>query len=497
MSADVALMERMAELADYPEQWLIEAFPWGEAGSVLEAERPRAWQLELFQEVGERIRANAFNGFDPVEPVQAAVSSGHGTGKSATSAQIIMFLMTTRPMSKGTVTANTVGQLRTKTWAEVKKWRDLCIAGHWFEYRNSHANMSLKHIVFPEQWRCDAFTAREENSEAFAGQHAKGASSFYVVDEASAVPDKIFEVSDGGLVHGEPMRFLFGNPTRSTGRFVGAVWGRQRHRYIRRVLDSRDVEGTNKEYLQGICDDWGEDSDYARVRVKGERPRMASMQFISTELAQSARVRDAAAGLADPLICFVDVARFGDDRTVIGFRRGRNARVFPWKTFRNIDLMTLANVIAEIAKGSPYTNGQRPDAIVVDGGGLGAGVVDRLRQLQVDVFDYQGGAASPEPKCLNMRAACWYRMREWLAYGAIPDDEDLETDLTGIEYAFGVGKQDGKIKMESKKDMKARNLASPDNADALSISFAFPVLAAGDSVMETGSAHVEYNPLED
>ena len=491
---DQFLMERMGELAWHPEQWIWEAFPWGEPGP-LAGHKPRSWQLKMMQDLGEAIRARGFDGHTPVDPIQMAVSSGHGIGKSTQSSFLILFLMSTRPRAKGTVTANTSGQLKTKTWGELKKWLDLFIARHWFYYSNSLGNMSLKHVDSPDQWRCDAYTCREENSESFAGQHSADGASFYLFDEASAVPDVIYEVSDGGLTDGEPFRFLFGNPTRNTGRFTEAIWGRQRDRFIRYKIDSRTVEGTNHAYLQSICDDWGEESDYARVRVRGERPSMSSMQFIGNDIAADARTRPGVSFAHDALIVGADIARFGDDKTVIAFRRGRDANIHKWITLRGSDTMTVAGLLAEIWQGSHHTDRLRPDAMIVDGGGLGAGVVDRLRQLNVPVLEYQGGAKSPEQKCYNMRAASWWRMKEWLPTGTVPDSEDLTSDMTGIEYGFGTGSTDGQIKLERKEDMKKRGLASPDHADALAMTFSFPVMPRSLSGIGQRESVHEFDPI--
>ena len=173
-----------------------------------------------------------------------AVSSGHGIGKSAITGWIVTWIMCTRPFSQGTVTANTFQQLDTKTWSQIRKWMKLSVASHWFTIGAS----KIYHNDYPESWFCSAQTCREENSEAFAGQHAANSTSFYINDEASAIPDIIFEVQDGGLTDGEPMQFNFGNPTRNTGRFR-ECWRKFRHRWKTYKVDSRDVQITNKEYL--------------------------------------------------------------------------------------------------------------------------------------------------------------------------------------------------------------------------------------------------------
>ena len=211
---------------------------------------PDVWACEFLDALGEEIKARKFDGRSAVDPIQMATASGHGIGKSVLVAWLIKFIMDTRPFSKGTVTANTAEQLKTKTWAELGKWHKLSLTEHWFIYNSGRGAMNLAHKKHKEEWRCDAQTCREENSEAFAGQHAASATSFYIFDEASAVPDKIFEVREGGTTDGEPMVFDFGNPTRNSGRFFEHCAGRFRHRYKVRCIDSRSVSITNKERIQ-------------------------------------------------------------------------------------------------------------------------------------------------------------------------------------------------------------------------------------------------------
>ena len=188
------------------------AFDWG-YGELEGFDGPDEWQREQLEEVGRLCRENRFDGVTPVEPQRHSTASGHGIGKSAETSWIILWIMSTRPFAKGIVTANTSDQLRTKTWGELGKWKSRCIVGHWFEYNNGRGSMSIYHKSWPESWRADAQTCREENSEAFAGLHAANSTPFYIFDEASAVPDKIWEVAEGGLTDGEPMFFVFGNPT--------------------------------------------------------------------------------------------------------------------------------------------------------------------------------------------------------------------------------------------------------------------------------------------
>lgn len=200
-------------------------------------------------------------------PIRVAVSSGHGIGKSTLQAWVVDWITSTRPYCRGTVTANTSTQLDTKTWAAILYWKKLSITAPWFEINSQR----LYFKGCRESWFVAPQSCKEENSEAFAGQHAANSTSFYVFDEDSAVPDKIHEVAQGGLTDGEPMWFLFGNPTRSSGAFFRACFGADKHRWKVFTIDSRASRFTNKAQIAEWVADYGEDSDFVRVRVRGCR----------------------------------------------------------------------------------------------------------------------------------------------------------------------------------------------------------------------------------
>jgi hypothetical protein len=190
----------------------------------------------------------------------------------------------------------------------------------------------------------------------------------------------------------------------------------------------------------------------------------------------------------DPVILGVDVARFGDDQSIIVTRRGTDARSVPAKRFRNIDTMQLAGHVAEAIKVND------PDMVFVDEGGLGAGVVDRLKQLgyQRIIQGVNFGSKSLDPQFANGATYMWGRMREWLeGEAAIEDDPDLESELTGREYKFTAKNQ---IELERKADMKKRGLSSPDWADGLALTFARPVGPRKSSVLENMPQHQHYDP---
>ena len=816
---DEKIADFCAEHYGNPYEWVMAAFAWDE-GDLLGFDGPDEWQVDFLKQWGDEIRERGFNGVTPVPPIQFGFASGHGIGKSALSAWIILFLMSTRTYCRGIVTANTSDQLKTKTWSELGKWRKLCITGHWFEYNNGKGSMNIYHRSNPETWRVDAQTCREENSESFAGLHAASSTPFYLFDEGchddktevltstgwklfrnispdqelltmdpethvaeyikpsslhvshrkgvmclyekrgasfsvtpnhkmyfrkynrkqggfypyrfaemsdikaeayvprrikwvksscnyfqipsfksarkiyparsvrtddwmtflgwyysegstdkrknkagdtefvavritqqdlaeicaicdrlgfkysiyqsstpqlciidralaeylgqfggnclekrvpdyiknssadhidlflgsfikgdgycrgkydilytssklladdlqemclkagysstlrvrslkgkvskfkthfatssvdgyvvsrsrtntemnirikdivqvdydgmvycaelpkhhllftrrdgycmwsgnSAVPDKIYEVAEGGKTDGEPMHFVFGNPTRNTGRFF-EIFHKLKHRWITKQIDSRTAKMTNKELIQEWIDDYGDDSDFVRVRVLGRFPRAGDMQFIPHDIVALAAKRRAIYLPNDPLICGIDVARGGEDDNMIQFRRGFDAK--SEKAYR-IPGEKTRNSMVLISKLCDILDRHQPHAIFLDAGGIGGPIGDRLRQLGYPVFDVLFGEnAADEVSYKSRTAEMWGKMRQWLFDGgAIKDHPTLESNLTNREYMHNDKNQ---LVLERKKDMKARGLDSPDWGDALGLTFAAPV----------------------
>ncbi len=496
-SLDQELAEFIASFTHDPYGFVLAAFPWGEKGTPLEHEAgPRVWQAETLKEIGEKLRAGYETGA-ALMPVLKAITSGHGIGKSALISWIVWWALSTMTDAKVVITANTEPQLRTKTWPEISKWARVAINSHWFNV----LGLSIVSSV-PERaktWRCDAVTWSETNLEAFAGLHNLGRRIVLLFDEASGIADKVFEVAEGALTdEGTEIIWLaFGNPTQPIGRFF-ECFGKQKARWNGRKIDSRTVEGTNRALFQQWLEAYGEDSDFFRVRVRGEFPRAGSMQFIGQDLVDEAAKRQPEPFLTDATIIGVDVARFGGDQTVIAVRRGRDARLWPWVKLRGADTMTIVAKVIEVA------DKIKADAIFVDGGGVGGGVVDRLRQLGRDVFDIQFGAAADRLPIggevhgyANKRTEMWGHMRDWLKTGTIPDDPELQADLAGPQYGYGF--KDGRdvIQLERKQDMQRRGLSSPDCGDALALTFAYPVIKHMPEAFagqRNRSAATEYDP---
>ena len=481
-----------AEIARYahdPLGFVRVAFPWGKPGDLMTRHGPDVWQVRLLQAISEKL-------LTPEEAIQLAVASGHGVGKSAIVSWIILWAMSTMTDCRGVVTANTESQLRTKTWPELAKWHRMLICRDWFVFTSTAIySVDANH---EKTWRVDMIPWSETNTEAFAGLHNQGRRILVIFDEASAIADRIWETTEGALTDAdtEILWCVFGNPTRNTGRFR-ECFGRYRHRWVGQQVDSRTVAITNKGQIDRWVADYGEDSDFVRVRVRGVFPRAGSMQLIPADIVEACQQYASVATTADPLIMGVDVARFGDDQTVIVRRKGRDAGMFPAIKYRGADTMQVAARVADLHRET------RCDAIFVDETGVGAGVVDRLRQLQVPVIgvNFAGKAdrADPTgsmPKCANKRAEMWVTMLQAMKEGLrLPDDADLVADLCGLEYGFNLQNE---ILLEKKADMKKRGLASPDFGDALALTYAYPVMPRGLMAL-TGAGHAkdvgDYDPF--
>lgn len=460
-NVELELIRDIAGFHNDPLGFVRYAFPWGER-ELTGVKGPRQWQAEALVLIGQKIKSGATLS----EAIQIATASGHGIGKSALVAMVMLWAMATREDTRGVVTANTEKQLTTKTWPELAKWHRMCIVRHWFEFTATALYSSQP--THEKTWRIDAIAWSLNNTEAFAGLHNKGKRILVVFDEASAVGDLIWEVTEGALTDSdtEIIWLAFGNPTRNTGRFR-ECFGRLKHRWTPRQIDSRDVEGTNLAQIAKWIEDYGEDSDFVRVRVLGVFPRAGSNQLIPGDLVEAAQQREAVVDKGAPLVLGVDLARFGDDQSVIRFRRGRDARTLEPIKWRNRDTHFSANKVAEIIKLV------KPDAVFIDGGGVGAGVIDNLNAWGFRVREVNfGGSANASQEYVNKRAEMWGDMLKWLPTGAIDSDTELRDDLIGPEYGYD---KDMRMILEKKEDMKKRGLASPDDGDALALTFAEPV----------------------
>jgi len=448
------------------------AFPWGKPNTPLEHfEGPRKWQREVLVELRDHIHAN--NGKIDFETLRLAVSSGRGIGKSALVSWLTIWMLTTRIGSTTIVSANSEAQLRSVTWAEITKWLSMAIHSHWFEVSATRV-LPAKWIaelverdlkMGTRYWSVEGRLWSAENPDSYAGVH-NFAGVMLVFDEASGIDDSIWSVAAGFFTENTPNRFwlCFSNPRRNSGYFY-ECFNSKRDFWRNKIVDARSVEGTDKAVYQQIIDEYGPDSSAAHVEVYGQFPNASDDQFIGNTLVDEAMERAAIADQSAPIVVGVDPARFGADATVIAIRQGRD--VIGIKRYRGDDTMEVVGRVIDVIE--EY----KPALVVIDEGGLGAGVVDRLKEQRYKVRGVNFGNKSTKPMMYgNKRAEMWGAMKDWLKDASIPKDRYLKSDLIGPMM-----KPDSKgtIFLESKKDMKSRGLASPDAADAIAITFAFPV----------------------
>jgi hypothetical protein len=502
-SANQQLTEAIGKFYADPLGYVMFIFPWDSDPSIQQVELqspykerfnskygPDQWSCEFLDDLGVEIKKRKFDGTSNVAPIRFSTASGHGIGKSALVSWLIKFILDTRPNSRGVVTANTGEQLRTKTWSELGKWNRLSLTEHLYDFSIGKGSMALARKTHKEIWRCDAQTCREENSEAFQGLHAADSTPFYIFDEASGIPEKIWASRAGGATDGEPMSFDFGNPTRNTGTFYENCVGQHRHRFNVRSIDSRSVQITNKELFQEWIEDYGEDSDFVKVKVLGIFPSQSSVQFINSDEVHSSSVRPLPVHNVQPLIIGVDVARFGDNDTVIYPRIGDDARSLPYRRFNGLDTMQVADQVAAMVNEFQGL-GKKVSALFVDGGGIGGGPIDRLRQLGYNPIEINFGGRSSDRRYRYRGDEMWARLRDKMARLCLPRDDELKSQLIQREYGFSPS---GAIHLESKVAIKKRGGESPDIADALALTYGSEV-AIDIQNNEPQKYKYEYDPL--
>jgi hypothetical protein len=461
-----------AAIKDDPLAFVRFNFPWGKKGTPLENfGGPRKWQREVLIELRDHIKAN--NGRVDYEVFRMAVSSGRGIGKSALVSWLILWMVTTRIGSTVIVSANSEAQLRSVTWAEITKWLSMGLNSHWFEISATRISPAkwLTDLVERDlkkgcrYWSVEGRLWSEENPDAYAGAHNMDG-MMLIFDESSGIPDSIWSVAAGFFSENTPHRFwmAFSNPRRNQGYFYEAFHAK-RDFWRNKTVDARSVEGTDKAVYEQIIHEYGPDSVQAHVEVYGEFPSAGDDQFIPVHLVDDAMDRLRYKDTSAPIVLGVDPARFGADATVIAVRQGRDLVAI--KRYRGDDTMEVVGRVIEAIE--EY----KPALVVIDEGGLGAGVVDRLKEQRYKVRGVNFGSRSSKPVMYgNKRAEMWGSMREWLKSASISPDRTLKSDLISPMM-----KPDSKgtIFLEGKKEMKARGLASPDAADAIAVTFAFPV----------------------
>ena len=417
--------------------------------SVLKIE-PDPWQSELLEAVASGNR-------------RISVRSGHGVGKSTVASWAMLWFILTRYPCKVVVTAPTSAQLFDALFAEAKRWiKELpVILQELLEAKSDRIFLKAA----PNEAFISCRTSRAETPEALQGVHSEHV--MLVADEASGIPEAVFEAAAGSMSGEHATTLLLGNPTRGSGFFFD-THHRMADAWWTRRVSCFDSPRVSKEYIDEMQMRYGEESNAYRVRVLGDFPARDDDTAIPLELVESAQHRDVEVDEEANVVWGIDVARFGSASSALAKRQGRVLRDI--RTWRGLDLMQLTGAIkAEYDALGPR---DRPVEILVDSIGVGGGVVDRLQELGLPTVGVNSSEApSMAGTYSNLRAELWFKLKGWLESREvlIPKDDALLAELVSPKYKFT---SSGKMQIESKEQMRKRGLPSPDRADAVCLTFA-------------------------
>jgi hypothetical protein len=484
------MSETLEEIADElvacrsdVELFVEKMFDWN--APELAGKGPERWQRDVLRAIRD--------GLPLGKAVRIAVASGHGVGKTALTSWICLWAMSTCRDCRGILTASNEAQLSTRNRAELRKWYRLFRGRPFFDL-TATALISAD-LAHEQTWRLDLLPWNEHRPEAFAGLHNQGKRILVIMDEASVIPPIIWQTLEPVMtdLNTEIIWCAFGNPLHSVGPFR-ECFGRFSHRWTGFHVDAREVSISDKEQIKAWADDHTEDSYFFMTRVRGEFPSFSALQFIPNDMVEAAMSREIVHQPNDPMVLGVDVARFGDDASVIYARKGMDARSILPMVYRGISTDRLESFILD------FCQQHRVECIFIDGAGVGGGVVDHLlHRHNLPVEDIQFGGRpnrGDAVKYAQKRSEMWGSMRDALKYLAIPRSSELRDQLIGPEYDYNLK---GELQLERKADMKKRGLASPDIADALALTFARPVFPRQfDDWMNTGENNVasEYDIFE-
>ena len=417
---------------------------------------PQKWQAEALMAVATHDRV--------------AIKSGHGVGKTACLSWIVLWWLLTHYPCKAAVTANTAHQLSDVLWTEIDKWARRLPQGFKDLLEFKTDKISLKGAT-------DSFavarTSRRENPEALQGFHSEN--MLFVCEEASGIPDVVFQVGEGSMSTAGAKTIMAGNPTRSDGFFYEAFHG-QRDQWYCMTVSCEDGEYVSEDFLDNMAAKYGRESNVYRVRVLGEFPTQSDDVLLPLHLVEESLKREVEASPTTPVVWGLDVARFGSDRSALAKRQGQ-VLIEPVKSWQNKDLMELAGIILTEYEATTYR--LKPEAIYIDAIGIGAGLADRLRELDLPAVAVSvSETASLRDRFSRLRDELFWNAREWFEARDchMPDDQTLISELTAIRYKY---LSNGKLKIESKDEMKRRGQRSPDLADAFVLSFAEQGAVAG------------------
>lgn len=406
-----------------------------------------------------------------------------GPGKSFALSIVIWWWLMTRWHANTIAMSITEDNLRTNLWPELARVQQRSIALQ-MAFRHSAEQITAK--KYESTWFCKARSFpqnadKTQQANTLAGLHGRHPGVF--CDEMGDYPDGVVVAAEAifsTLVDGKPVEGILagaGNPTRTDGPLYRVCMDpeHRKHWWVKEItsdpLDPNRTPRVDKEWAQSQIDQWSRDSDFVKVNILGQFPSQQANKLLGPEEVSLAAARDINPRLIEqePLVMGLDVARYGDNESVLTRRKGLQS--FNQIKWRETDLMTLADqVVNEVLL-------HRPVAIFVDQTGLGGGLVDRLRQLGTpNVIGIDFGGSPGDIRFNDRRSEMWWRMAEWVKKGgSIPNDVALRLELTSPLFEWKITGKTTKFVLESKKDMRKRGVSSPDRADSLALTFAAPI----------------------
>ena len=390
-----------------------------------------------------------------------SIKSGHGVGKSAFLSWVLLWFLLTHPYCRIPCTAPSSQQMFDVLWSEVKRWHGTMdkFFAQFIEFGADRIwVVGSKSTQF-----ATARTARKESPEALAGQHAPN--MLLLIDEASGVPDTIFETAQGALSTEGSRVVMVSNPTRTDGYFYDSHT-KNRDRWSCFTFSCLDSPLVGPSYVDDMKKNYGEGSSVYNVRVLGEFPESSDDVVIPITWIEKALKRDMESPNGER-VAGLDIARFGNDKNAIVIRQG--PKILYVEGWFGMDLMQSCGKVMNL-----YKEKKMMDYICIDTIGLGAGVADRLKELGVPVIDVNVSESTAyKDRFHRLRDELWWDSREFFrenrASFAFPENVEVKKmigELASVHYSFS---SSGKIKIESKEEMKKRGLDSPNYADAFNL----------------------------
>jgi phage terminase large subunit len=492
MKLDPAVVKKLRTWRKSPLAFVRDNFFAGEYSREPDGSKagPDAWQVDVLEAAATARRG--------------ALKASKGVGKSTILAWIIWWFLATRLHPNIVATSISEDNLSDCLWKELAKWQK---RSPWLQKMFTWSATKISCNEHPETWWCSARTwpktaDKNRQSDTLAGVHADAV--LFVLDESGGIPDAVMATAEAGLANAdreagrEAMIWQAGNPTQTEGPLYRACERERPLWFIYEISgapnDPKRAPRVSKQWAQEQIDKYGVDNPWVLVNVFGKFPPSQSDKLIGLEecVEASRRTITGPEYLEEPKVLGIDVARFGDDRTVFAPRQGR--ALFQLAVFRNLSTM---DVVGQAAMAIEKF---KPDAVFIDVGGIGAGVVDRLKQLGHNVVGIDSGSGALLKETHNRRADMWWTLSQWVkgsAGGCIPNDSELIAELCAPKYSFTPA---NKILVESKKDMKKRGIPSPDKADAVGLTFAAPVvpkaMREAQHLRNNQSAARGYDPFE-